>query len=225
MPRKFIGIISYIFATVIVIGGTVLLVAYGNGYTYNFTSGKLVQRGLLLLSSVPNGATITLGGKQLDQKSPYRNSFEQGWYDFTLGRDGYRTWHKSIQVKPSLVSLHQYVILLRQRPLTDSIATHGSISQMVGSPDNRRVGFVVPHGDQAGLWSLDGENFEQTRLLPLPVTADPVAPEVLSILSWSNDASHLLVRRVKGAENSLLVVSNNTSEAPLSIAGIFNITP
>lgn len=223
--KKILGILSYILATAIVIGGTVLLVAYGNGYTYNFKTGKLVQRGLLLLSSAPDGASIKLGTKQLQEETPYRYSFEQGLYDFTLSHEGYRTWRKSIQVKPSLVSLHQYVILLRDRLKTESVATHGSISQMVASPNNRRIAFVVPSGDQAGLWVLNTQNLEQARILPLPTVADPLAPETFIVQSWSHDNSHLLVRHSKGAQNDLLLVANNAGEVPLSITTTFNINP
>ncbi len=225
MSRKFLGIISYILATVIVLGGTVLLVAYGNGYTYNFTTGKLVQRGLLLLSSTPNGAEVTLGTKVLGTATPFRHSFEEGWYDLTLSRTGYRTWHKKIHVKPSLVSMHQYVLLLRDRLKTESIATHSALSQMVASPDNSRVAFVVPTGEQAGLWSLNTENDSQSRILPLPTTPDVAAPETLSVLSWSNDSSHMLVRRTKGSDTGLLLVANTATETPVSITAAFAVNP
>ena len=59
---KQIGIVlGYGVAGAVVVIGTIILIAYGSGYFYDFKTGRLVQRGLLLLDSTPGGATITLG--------------------------------------------------------------------------------------------------------------------------------------------------------------------
>ncbi len=225
MARKSLIIGGYLLATLLVLGGTVLLVAYGNGYTYSFKTGKLVQRGLLLLDSFPGGAAISLGNKSVGEKTPLRRTLQEGLYDFTLTRTGFHTWKKTIQVVPSRVSQHQYVILVPKQLETTQITTFPAISQSLASRDRRRLAFVVPSSDQAGLWSLDTGNRRQTRLYAPAAPASPEQAETLTIVDWAYDDSRILIRRTVGSDHSLLLVSSNPNDPPISISDTFGVNP
>jgi hypothetical protein len=221
MLPRLLAILGYIVGAVIIIGGTVLLIAYGKGYSYDFNTGRLLHRGLVLLESAPSNAQITLGNKVLKQKTPYRQTFEGGEYDFTVAKDGFRTWHKRIEVIPAQVSLVQYLLLLPQHFQVDSVATYPAISQALASRDRHRLGFVVPSGPTAGVWSLDTGNREQTRLYIPPTAVAGQPAEQLQIVSWSDDASHTLVKRTAGTAISYLVLAANGSDPVIDLATAF----
>jgi hypothetical protein len=216
MIRKLLIASSYLLGALIVVGGTVLLIAYGNGYSYDFAKGRLVHRGLILLESIPSGAKVTLGDKQLTQKTPYRQTFEGGNYEFTLTKDGYRTWNKRIDVVPAQVSLAQYVILIPQHLQVDSIANQPTISQFTASRDRHRVAYTVPSGADAGIWSLDTGNRAVTKLYSTPSAAG-VLTEVDEIQGWSDDASHVLVKATSGDRVQFLLLSSNPSDQVINI--------
>src|SRR5438105_4452227 len=114
MARKFLIASGYILATVIIIGGTFLLVAYGQGYSYDFKFHRLIHNGLVILQSTPSGAKVVADGQDPHKKTPYHNQFVAGEHEFSVSKDGFRPWHKILQVLASQVSLAQYVILFPQ---------------------------------------------------------------------------------------------------------------
>lgn len=223
MTRRFLTILGYVFATAVVILGTIMLIAYGNGYSYNFKTHKLVQRGLVILNSIPSGASITFGDKHLKQKTPYRQTLEAGEYDYTLEKTGFRTWHKRIPVVPSQVYLAQYVILLANHIQVDSIGSYPGLNQFVESRDHSRVAFVVPDGPGAGIWSLNTGNHQQTRVYASAPTSGDKPAESVQLLSWSDDNSHLLVRSQVGDTISMLVVSATPGDQPINLSDTFKL--
>ncbi len=72
--------LMYTLAIGVLIFGTIALVYFAQGYSYDFKSGQIRNSGLVLLDSRPNGASITLNGKSISDKTPYR-------YDNAAGGD------------------------------------------------------------------------------------------------------------------------------------------
>jgi hypothetical protein len=197
MLRRLSIILGYALATLVVVGGTIILIAYGSGYSYDFKSGRLIG-----------------------DKTPYRQTFEGGSYNFELSRDGYRTWTKQLDAVAARVTLAQYVILMPQRFPVESVATYPSITQTLPSRDRRRVGMVVPSGDNAGVWLLDTQNRNQTRLFPLAPAAAGQPTPTIELMSWSDDASRLLVKRSVGDQFNYLVVSANPNDPAVNVSEI-----
>jgi hypothetical protein len=206
MIRHIVQFLGYALATIIVIGGTALLIAYGNGDSYNFKTGHLIHRGLIIVGTAPSGASITINGKTISQRTTYQQSFRRGWYDFTLTKTGYRTWTRRIESIPSEATLVQYILLLPNHLVSATLATRAAITQFTASPDHSRIAFVVPSGSDAGLWSFNTSNNQQTKLYASAAATAATPAETVTVLSWSNDSNHLLIRSVTGATTTLLVV-------------------
>lgn len=221
MYRRAIEILTYLIGATVIVLGTVLLVAYGNGYSYDLRTGRLVYRGLVLLDSKPGNAVITVNGKVIKNKTPFRQSYERGSYSFTLSREGYREWRKTLEVVPSRVSLAQYVILIPQKIPVDTIAEFPRIQNFLASQDRRRIAFVVPTGPDAGVWAMEGQNRDRTKLYGLkPATPDQPA-ETAEILSWSEDSSRLLIKTISAGRNIFQVVSNDPGEPVINLTDTF----
>lgn len=207
--RKSLIVAGYVFATCFVVFGTIILVAYGSGYSYDFKNGKLVHRGLLILESKPSGATVKLGNRQLSEKTPYRRSFEEGSYEITLTKDDYRTWNKTLDVIPSRVNLAQYVILLPQRFQVEPVISYPSIKQSIASRDRKKIAYNVPTGSSPGIYVMDTGSRSQKKVYSLAAPVEGQPSESVEISEWSDDASKLLVRQTIGDKISYLIVSMN----------------
>jgi PKD repeat protein len=221
MARQLIIIFGYVVATAIVVLGTIALIAYGNGVSYDVKTGRLVHNGLIILQSTPSGAAVTLSGKVQHQQTPYRHTFRAGSYDFTLTKTGYRTWQKALWVVASEADLAQYVILLPQHLVVSDFGTYPSITQSLETRDHHLIGFVVPNGPTAGVWTFNTSNHQQTRIYAsAPATATTPA-ETVQLLSWADDNSRLLIQSQVGGKSSLLVVSTGGGGAPVDLDATF----
>lgn len=216
MKKTYI-VAGYLFATGFVVFGTILLAAYGNGYSYDFKTGRLVHRGLLILESKPSGAAVALNGKDIDKKTPYRESFEEGRYDLTLIKENYRTWNKSLNVIPSRVNLAQYVILLPVRFQVEPVTTFPAVTQSLANRDRRRIAYNVPSGQSAGINILDTDNRNFRRVYSLSTPQSGQSAEIIEIMAWSNDGSRLLIKQTIGDKVSHLVVHATGDDAVINL--------
>lgn len=224
MVRKALMILGYVAATAVVVIGTILLVAYGKGYSYDFGKQRLIHRGLVLIDSTPSGAQVMLGNKQLSQKTPYRQSFEAGTYGFTLTKDNFRTWTRRLTVVPSQVSFAQYVILIATKLTPESIGSYPAISNVVNSTDHKKTAFTVPSGPDTGVWVLDTASHRQTRIYASAAANETQPAEVNQVLQWSDDNSRLLIKRQIGATSAYLVLNaNNASETPVNLTETYKV--
>lgn len=63
-------VIFAIFATTFFVGAP-LIVFYTAGYRVNLTTWRVQQTGVIALSSLPKGATVSMNGTALSAKTPY----------------------------------------------------------------------------------------------------------------------------------------------------------
>ncbi len=192
MIRKLLTTFGSLLLVVAIIGATVLLVAYGRGYTYDFSRGRMIQTGLVLIRSNPAGTQITVNSKVIRQKSPYRGSYEAGTYSFELNKSGFRVWHKALQVVASQVTSAEYIVLLPIDIARSILDTHTQIISETISRDHRHLAYVTGAADSA-VYTLDlGSGKVAKVYTPAVATASAPAESLISV-AWSDDASHLLV--------------------------------
>ncbi len=218
MKRPWLSILGFLLGAALVALGTFALIAYGNGYSYDFKTGRLAHKGLLIVSSIPSSAKIYINGKAGKGGTPYRNTYDGGQYKLEVIKDGYRTWQKNVDVTPAQATQVQYVILLPQHLQVEAAASFPAISQTLASIDHNRNALVVPSSAQAGVWWVDTQSKQQTRVYQTTLDAAGQPSEKLEILGWSNDASHLLLRRTgSDGKINLLVVAANGNDATINL--------
>ena len=196
MLRRLPTIIGYLLFALVVIGGTFVLVAYSQGYSYDMSEHSFVRRGLVLFSSTPSGAQITKDGKSLNHNTSYRASYDPGKYAITIAKDGFHSWNKTLQVIAGQVTYARYVILLPMILLNSTVsATPTPYLIPVSSEDHHHLAYsTAPTAtDSAAVWVADMPGGAPEKRFGLPAATATVPAESIVSLNWSVDASHLLI--------------------------------
>jgi WD40 repeat protein len=210
--KRVLAILGY---TLVVAGlaiGTFALVAYGNDYSYDFKTGKIIQNGHVIINSVPNGIRVEADGKLLKKKTPYQAAYKVGEHTFALMKDGFWPWNKTLKVVAGQVNLVRYVIMVPKSPKTTVLDTRASIIAQSISKDHRHIAYVTG-GTDAGLYTLDVGSTKPVKIFAAPLATETTPAEVLTEVTWSDDASHLLVvSTANGVPVHRLLAANGNDE-------------
>lgn len=93
--RKFL----FAFFVAIFVVSAPLVILYTAGYRLNITSRRVLQTGVLAVSTVPRGVTVTLDGTPLNARTPVvAQRLTAKTYDLKLERRNYHSWEQRITV-------------------------------------------------------------------------------------------------------------------------------
>lgn len=185
--KKFLLISSYLLVAAVIAGGTLLLVSYGSGYSYDFRTHRFVSNGLLILGTTPSGARLTIDGKQSRKLTPYRSTMRVGEYSIALKKEGYRPWSKRITIVASEVVNLALIILVPEKLRTATIPNTAETTSILASSDHKHVAAITA-GPNPGLWRLNPDKTTSKKVYT------PGADQQIQSGSLSRDGSRALLR-------------------------------
>ncbi len=210
--------ISYIFAILAVVLGSIFLVAIAQGYRYDFLTGQIKESGLVLIDSKPGNADIYINGKHSKKATPQRiTNAPVGPMNVELLRPEFRVWKKSFVVRAQQVSFADYAILLPQQLHYTSYLPDYKISELVQTSSQNKS-FIVTTKPEAAVWQLEANQSPAKLYAPPPNSGDTD----LSGLSVNSDGSRLLVNQRTGSTVSKLVITGQ--DAALNLSANLQIT-
>lgn len=194
----------------LIILGTIGLVAYGQGYMYDRESGEFTTGGLALIDSTPDEADLWVDGQQVDS-TPERLRLAPGEYTFGLFLDGYRPWEKRVEVLAGEVLDVEYPLLIPNTVGTTPIANLRQPRLIHQSNDQRLVAVVeAAPQEQVRMFRSGGSGL--TTIFTLPETSEAV----ITAIEWSTDGSRLLVT-TEGANAERFLVLVEGEGTPLAL--------
>src|ERR1700683_1325409 len=217
MLHRILLVLGYLGLTLFVVGVTVALVAYGNDYAYDFSTHKIIQKGHIILQSTPRGLLVTADGKRLHKKTPYQAAFTVGQHRLSLEDAGYWPWQKTLSVVAGQVTLAQYVILVPKKPVASVLDSRTQIVAQSMSKDHRHLAYITG-GPDAALYTLDLGNPKPVKLYTPAAATAGAGAETLTGVTWSDDASHLLVSSTINGQPEYRLVSASGG-TPLDLTG------
>ena len=160
-------LVGYILIAVALgIATTILLYeAYGFGLDKN---GKVIQNGLVFLSTQPSPANITVNGLPNKSQTNTRLQLPAGQYTIKLERDGYRTWQRQITVQGGDVQHFDYPFLFPPQRSTTAMKQYATAPALVSESPDRHWAVVQDSGD-----------FDSFELFDL--TKPKIAPAALTL--------------------------------------------
>lgn len=180
-----------------------LLLIYRSWYGYSITmQGKVEQSGLVFLSSMPSGATITANGKIISDKTNARVSLPYGQYAVSLSLEGYRSWRHIIDVQGGDVQHFNYPLLFPEKLVTKSVNTFDAGTQLFSVSRDKRWLVVKQNETDATTTTRrfvvhdlkDTTKLVSTEyLLSSSIFTAGDGAETWSALEWAADNRHLLL--------------------------------
>ncbi len=215
MLRRALVAASYIVGGLVIIGATVGLVAYGKGYSYDFKNHRFILNGLVILESSPSGGKVLINGLDAHHSTPYRSTIESGDYTFSVVKDGFRTWTKTLTLIPSEVTFAQYVVLfpttITTEPTKLAVAAYG----LADSPNRKRLAYLSS-GKKPAVYLMDAISRMSKRYYAAR------AGETLTSVSWSDDGSRLLLATTYKKRAHFLVLDAVGTAPAEDLTDLFN---
>ncbi|MEI7480670.1 MAG: PEGA domain-containing protein, partial [bacterium] len=138
--------ITYSLFIILFLIVTPLIIFYTQGYRFNFKNQHIQQTGILVISSNPKKADITLNDKYTEKNTPTRlENLMPGNYNIKLSKPGYYSWEKKLPIYENYTSFAENILLWKQTtssPLTN-IASSGQIAI---SPNKQDAYFIDNKG-------------------------------------------------------------------------------
>ncbi len=213
---------SIVLATIflLVIAGAFLVIRLAQGYRPDITTKSLRPSGLLVATSIPDGAQIYLDSR-LASATNTTISLSPGDYEVEIKRDGFTSWKKTLTIKKELVTKAE-AYLFPTFPNLQSLTFTGAESPLL-SPDGQKVVFAVSGNsvEKDGLWVLDLGD----RPLGLPrdprkiVASAPGGRDFSQAeIAWSPDSKQILATfKARVAEENILLDANQLNPPTLLV--------
>lgn len=126
------------------------------GYRFSPQSGGLTGTGILSVTSIPDQASVYLDDHLTTATNTNINSLIPKSYAVQITKEGFIPWEKKIDVREGLVTEIK-ATLFRSIPTVYPLTFNG-VEQILLSPDEQKLLYIVPSDDQgpaskrAGVW-------------------------------------------------------------------------
>jgi len=186
---------------------TVVIFAYAiQGYRLNWSSGKVVQGGLVQFDTHPDGAQVTVDQTRLSNETPSKLTLSAGQRNVTIQREGYRDWHKTVDVKPGSVLWLDYARLISSNPSHKNVATASGASSAIASGNNRYLAFTPSaHKPTVTLADLSGDKPQTTNITldSAHYTApDNAEHQAFTLDSWDKDNRYVTIKHTYNGDKT-----------------------
>ena len=132
------AVIYSVFTTATVVI-TIFLGLFTLGFRFDMSLNKVERTGLVQFGSSPSGAISRVDGKAVQFRTPNKEVVNAGTHDFSMERDKYHTWNKTLNIKPGMLRWLNYAILVPQEIKTESVQTFETLSAIKVSPEKKDI--------------------------------------------------------------------------------------
>lgn len=166
---------------------------------YWLDKGKVIQNGLVFVSSHPGGASISLNGRQTATTNA-RLTLPAGTYTMEIIRSGYRTWQRAVTVEGGQVERFDYPFLLPSSLTTTNLQSFAARPDQATTQSPNRRWLLIESATALGNFTLydltKPTQVAVTVNVPAGVLTAPTtkAPQQLSVVDWSDDNQHVLLK-------------------------------
>ena len=122
-PKFWRPLLFFIFVAAFLISAPVV-VLYTAGYRYQFGVNKIVQTGILNVTSFPRGASIFIDDKKQKENTPaVIDNIMPGKHIVRVQKDGYTSWQKTLEVQSRQSTFANDIILFLEQDIESETIT------------------------------------------------------------------------------------------------------
>ncbi len=183
MHRRVRNGIFFVFLTIFVIGAP-MIVLYTAGYRLNLTTFRVQRTGVIAITTLPRGASVTMNNALIAEKTPYvAQRLTPDDYDVLLQKTGYRSWNQHVHVGSGSTT---YITALLFSDAKPTLLLEENALSVVGDRSGRFVYLLVESGRVHEVWRYDTVTRLQRKL------SDDVG-DAITHIELNNDQSTLLL--------------------------------
>lgn len=158
--QKIRSILFYVSLFIFVIGLPFIL-SFALSYKFNLRTFKFSKAGLLALRTQPQGASIYLDGKLLNEKTPATiNELLPGKYNIRVELEKHYPWIREVGVEPGQVTRLEKIILFPLRQNVKQL-NKDKISSFWLDEENEKIYYINQEDNVIYKSDLEGESFKE----------------------------------------------------------------
>jgi len=221
-PTRFTRFVLYPLTALVFFAILMVVLTLANGYRFTYSNGKvsLTQTGMLILTTRPFDATITINDKLTKYKTSFYllptkiSGLKPGSYEIEVSKKGYRTWKDTLDIKPNMVTWANYILLFAEKLNIAKIDT--PTGDVIAQSDNGRHMLFASSEGTFALKSMDTGNLSIRDFWPTtaPTEAWLVKP-VITSAKFSPNSELALLHITNGTRTEYVVVDASASPAKL----------
>ncbi len=228
--KRLINLIAvYTIMTIAVVSIVTVIVLFMLGFRLNANGGNLEQYAFLQFSSTPSGATVTVDGAVIGSKTPNKISIPAGKHEIMMWRDGYETWHKTVDIKAGTLTWLNYTLLVPKNLSVEVVAHYPSIYATLASPTGNSM-LVVEKSDTPtfNLVDLGSDTAKNTKLvIPTNLYSESTTVGVshtFQISKWDDGGRYVLIRHIYGAQDEWLALDTQSVASTKNITRLLDVS-
>lgn len=209
-------LIGYGLMGVLIGLGTILLVLFAYGYTFDRSTRSIIQNGLVFVDTNPVTANVYINN-ELQGRGDQRLVLPAGDYSIEIREDGYRSWRKELSLSGGSVERLSYPFLFPEQVEESTYRRFAQSPQLFStSPDRRRL--LIQEANQREAFVLydleQAINLPTFFSLPVGVMNTEAEDSELVLVEWSNDNQHVILKHdFRGGEEFILLDVENVSQS------------
>ncbi len=218
-------VVGYVLMGVAILLAALILFMQSAGFDLDHKTGKVIQNGLIFVSSHPESATVYLNGK--DQgRTDTRLTVPAGSYTVELKRDGYRDWKRSFNLEGSSIERLQYPVLFPTTLNQKDQRQYDNPPQFITQSPDRHWLLVQQPGSVTSFDVFNSNDPKATvEKIDLPAnlltaTADTQHNE---LVEWSTDNRHVLVKHVFKDQSEYIMIDRQSPENSQNITKLLDL--
>jgi len=221
-PTKFTRFVLYPIAGVFFFAALTIVLTLANGYRFTYSNGKvgLIKTGMLIVTTRPFDATITMNGKLTKYKTGFYllatkiSALKPGNYDIEIKKAGYRTWRDTLEIKPNMVTWANYILLFAEKLNISKV--DAPAGQVIAKSENGRHLLFSSKTDKFDLKSLDSNNISTKEFWPTTVPTEAwLANPVITSAEYSPNSDLVLLKITNGERTEYVVVDSGANPVKL----------
>lgn len=206
MSARVRGVIYFLFLAGFLISAP-LVVLYTAGYRYSFGTGRVVQTGVLSITTFPKSASISIDGELMSGRTPLvLDNVLPGEHEVLVQKEGYVPWKKRLEVMSRDTTFVKDLVLFLQKEPTRIRGSEILASEH--SSSSKKTAYAVQEDGWLELWMFESSSEDETLLARLPSRAGSAAS-----VSWSASGSFVFATLQSANEQLVSLIDTRTLQS------------
>ncbi len=209
----------------VIVSGLVLVIL---GFRFDITKGQLQQDAIVQFATIPSGASVSIDGKAVNAKTPAKTALTPGEHAFSMVRDGYQPWSKTVSAKAGVLTWLNYALLVPKSLPLQSVAAYPTVDASLASPTGHTM-LVQQKASEPSFQVVDltSDDIKSTTVtIPQAVYSEATTAGVTHafiLKEWDQGGRYVLIQHTYGDKSEWLVLDSQNGAASRNITTTFDV--